>query len=191
MSTPEVREPRLLEAALFGEPSSASPSVDTPELIACMLQAGSGISDLIFSPGRPPQVEQHGELTPVAVERLSMLTIDDTCRIARDVIAGNAHALRTLTESGACDVSYTIPNLARFRVNVFKQRGTYAVVMRVIASKIPSFEDLRLPGTLADVATLKNGLVLVTGQTGSGKSSTLAAARPVPASRRRSPRSSI
>jgi twitching motility protein PilT len=72
-------------------------------------------------------------------------------------------------------VSYTIPGLARFRVNVFRQRGTFAIVMRVIASKIPTFEELGLPATLADVATLKNGLVLVTGQTGSGKSSTLAA----------------
>jgi twitching motility protein PilT len=163
----------LLEAELFGEPPPGP--VETSELIASMLRSGSGISDLIFSPGRPPQVEQHGELTPVTTLYVSTLTADDTCRVARDVIGRSTHGLATLSEHGACDVSYTIPGLARFRVNVFRQRGTFAIVMRVIASKIPSFEELGLPGALADVATLKNGLVLVTGQTGSGKSSTLAA----------------
>src|SRR4030095_15000504 len=167
-------EPQVLEAALFGDLSSPA-DVETAQLIATMLGAGSGISDLIFSPGRPPQVEQHGELTPVAVDGMSLLTPDDTCRVAHDVIAGNAHALRTLTSDGACDVSYTIPNIARFRVNVFKQRGSFAIVMRVIASKIPTFAELKLPAVLGDVAMIKNGLVLVTGQTGSGKSSTLAA----------------
>jgi twitching motility protein PilT len=158
---------------LFGEPPAGT--VETSELIASMLRSGSGISDLIFSPGRPPQVEQHGELTPVTTLYVSTLTAVDTCRVARDVIAGNIHGLATLSDHGACDVSYTIPGLARFRVNVFRQRGTFAIVMRVIASKIPSFDELGLPASLADVVTLKNGLVLVTGQTGSGKSSTLAA----------------
>jgi twitching motility protein PilT len=175
MAIGDVREPQVLETALFGDLSGDQPAVPTAELIGSMLMAGTGISDLIFSPGRPPQVEQHGELVPVTSAGLSLLAPDDTRRVAHDVIAGNAHALRTLADDGACDVSYTIQGLARFRVNVFKQRGSYAIVMRVIASKIPSFEDLRLPASLGDVATLKNGLVLVTGQTGSGKSSTLAA----------------
>jgi twitching motility protein PilT len=175
MAIGDVRDPQVLEAALFGDLSTDSPTVATSELIASMLMAGTGISDLIFSPGRPPQVEQHGELVAVTSAGLSLLAPDDTRRVARDVIAGNAHSLRTLTDDGACDVSYTIQGLARFRVNVFRQRGSYAIVMRVIASKIPSFDDLRLPASLGDVATLKNGLVLVTGQTGSGKSSTLAA----------------
>ena len=173
MSIVAVREPGLVEAELFGEPPPGP--VETSELIASMLRSGSGISDLIFSPGRPPQVEQHGELIPVTTLYVSTLTATDTCRVARDVIAGNAHGLATLGDHGACDVSYVVPGLARFRVNVFRQRGTFAIVMRVIASKIPSFDDLGLPATLADVVTLKNGLVLVTGQTGSGKSSTLAA----------------
>jgi twitching motility protein PilT len=174
MAITDVRTPEALETALFGDPSAASGPVETAALISFMLKPGTGISDLIFSPGRPPQVEQHGELTPVTTEWLSVLTPDDTSRVARDVIAGNGHALRTLTEHGACDVSYSIGG-SRFRVNVFRQRGSYAIVMRVIASKIPTFADLRLPQVLAEVATLKNGLVLVTGQTGSGKSSTLAA----------------
>jgi len=175
MAIGDVREPKALEVALFGDLSTKSPEVPTPDLIAAMLAAGPGISDLIFSPGRPPQVEQHGELTAITDLGMSLLTPDDTSRVAHDVIGGNAHALRTLTDDGACDVSYTIPNIARFRVNVFRQRGTFAIVMRVIASKIPSFAELKLPETLNDVAMLKNGLVLVTGQTGSGKSSTLAA----------------
>ena len=163
----------LLEAELFGEPPPGP--VETSELIASMLRSGSGISDLIFSPGRPPQVEQHGELTPVTTLYVSTLTADDTCRVARDVIARNTHGLATLSDHGACDVSYTIPGLARFRVNVFRQRGTFAIVMRVIASKIPTLADLNLPPSLAEIAELKNGIVLVTGPTGSGKSSTLAA----------------
>ena len=95
--------------------------------------------------------------------------------MARDLIGGNDQSLRTLKEQGACDFAYSLPQRSRFRVNVFRQRGTYAVVMRVIASRIPTLADLNLPAVLADTAALKNGVVLVTGPTGSGKSSTLAA----------------
>jgi twitching motility protein PilT len=175
MVSTDARTREALETALFGPPSDAAPPVETATLITFMLGSGAGISDLIFSPGRPPQVEQHGELAPVASDWISVLIPEDTIRIARDVIGGNAHALQTLADNGACDVSYALDGSARFRVNVFRQRGTYAVVMRVIASKIPSFAQLGLPPVLAELATLKNGLVLVTGQTGSGKSSTLAA----------------
>jgi twitching motility protein PilT len=140
-----------------------------------MLESGQGISDLLFSPGRPPQVERHGELAAVEVEGLSLLQPDDTARIARDLIAGNEHALRTLHDQGACDLSYSLPERARFRVNVFRQRGTFAAVMRVISTKIHTISDLNLPSSLNEIASLKNGIVLVTGPTGSGKSSTLAA----------------
>jgi twitching motility protein PilT len=168
-------ECETLDSSLFGENADAPGLISTPALVAMMLKSGAGISDLIFSPGRPPQVEQHGELTPVAPPELPMLRPADTQRVARDVIARNLQAMRTLQEQGACDVSYSIPDCARFRVNVFRQRGSYAVVMRVIASRIPTMAELNLPAALKDVATLKNGLVLVTGPTGSGKSSTLAA----------------
>jgi twitching motility protein PilT len=99
----------------------------------------------------------------------------DTAQVARDLIAGNEHALGVLKEQGACDLSFALPERTRFRVNVFRQRGSFAVVMRVIASRIPSLAELGLPASLEDVVSLKNGIVLVTGQTGSGKSSTLAA----------------
>ena len=147
----------------------------TPDLIIAMMDSGRGISDLIFSPGRPPQVEAHGELVPVQIPAIPVMVPDDTARIARDLIGNNEHALRSLKEQGACDLSYSLPNRARFRVNVFRQRGTFAIVMRLIASKIPTLADLNLPPALTDIAWLKNGIVLVTGPTGSGKSSTLAA----------------
>ncbi|HXE79694.1 MAG TPA: PilT/PilU family type 4a pilus ATPase, partial [Vicinamibacterales bacterium] len=131
--------------------------------------------DLIFSPGRPPQVERHGELVAVDVPELKILRPDDTARIARDLVAGNDQAVEQLKNLGACDLSYSLPERGRFRVNIFKQRGSFAIVMRVISQTIPTLADLNLPPTLADIATLKNGIVLVTGPTGSGKSSTLAA----------------
>jgi twitching motility protein PilT len=157
--------------ALFG-PRAGAP-IETPALITAMLDPG--ISDLIFSPARPPQVEKHGELTAVAVPGVDLLQAEDTARIARDLIGSNEHALRTLKEQGACDFSYAIPGHARFRVNVFRQRGTFAAVLRVIPTRIPTLEELKLPPALADIASLRNGIVLVTGPTGSGKSSTLAA----------------
>src|SRR5262245_51226928 len=172
-----VRHPEseTLETSLFGESADTPGPISTAALVTMMIKSGSGISDLIFSPGRPPQVEQHGELTPVSPSELPTLRPEDTCRVARDVIARNLQAMRTLHEHGACDVSYSIPDCARFRANVFRQRGSYAIVMRVIASKIPTVAELNLPPALSDMASLKNGLVLVTGPTGSGKSSTLAA----------------
>src|SRR5439155_2503526 len=164
------------DALLFGSPAGApaSISISTPALIAAMLDSGTGISDLIFSPGRPPQVEKLGELTPVAIPDLTVLRPEDTARVARDLIAGNAHARQALEQQGACDLSYSLPGRSRFRVSVFRQRGTYAIVMGVIASKIPTLADLNLPASLAEAASLKHGIVLVTGPTGSGKPSTLA-----------------
>jgi twitching motility protein PilT len=162
-------------SALFGAGAPASSTVTTPALIEEMLKSGTGISDLIFSPGRPPQVERHGELTPVAIPDLPVLKPEDTARVASDLIGGNELVLRTLSSDGACDLSYSLPERARFRVNIFKQRGSFAIVMRVIAPKIPTVEELNLPRAITDAASLKNGIVLVTGPTGSGKSSTLAA----------------
>jgi twitching motility protein PilT len=87
----------------------------------------------------------------------------------------NQHAIDNLKELGSCDVSYSLPGSSRFRVNIFMQRGTCAVVMRVIPGKVPDFASLNLPDELAKIVELRNGIVLVTGPTGSGKSSTLAA----------------
>src|SRR5262249_19101493 len=135
---------------------------------------GEKVSDLICSPGRPPQVEGFGQLIPVQIEGLSVLTADDPRRIAADLIGDNKQAINTLREQGSCDISYGLPGLARFRVNVFIQRGSCAVVMRVIPTNIPDFASLRLPQQLTEITKLRDGIVLVTGSAGSGKSSTLA-----------------
>lgn len=139
-----------------------------------MLRAEQKISDLIFSPGRPPQVQVYGQMIPVQVPGLTVLSADDTRHIAADLIADNKQAITTLREHGACDISFGLPGLARFRVNIFIQRGSCAVVMRVIPTEIPDFATLRLPQSLADITKLRDGIVLVTGPAGSGKSSTLA-----------------
>src|SRR5687767_11469541 len=127
--------------------TTAAPNtlIATPELIRALLDSGSGISDLMFSPGRPPQVEQHGQLVPVVIPQLPVLRPVDTARIAKDLIGANEPAIRTLTEMGACDVSYSLPERSRFRVNIFRQRGSYAIVMRVIATSIPTLAELNMP----------------------------------------------
>ena len=156
------------------EDYSGSGKVATPALLAAMLRAAEKISDLIFSPGRPPQVQVYGQLIPVQVPGLGNLTADDTRRLAADLIGDNKQAVATLREQGSCDVSYGLAGVARFRVNIFIQRGSCAVVMRVISTLIPDLASLGLPAHLADVAKLRDGIVLVTGPAGSGKSSTLA-----------------
>jgi len=153
---------------------SHSGSVATPALLAAMLRSAEKISDLIFSPGRPPQVQVYGQLIPVQVPGLSTLTPDDTRRIAADLIGDNKQAVATLRENGSCDISYGLSGVARFRVNIFIQRGSCAVVMRVISTAIPDLASLGLPAHLSDVARLRDGIVLVAGPAGSGKSSTLA-----------------
>jgi twitching motility protein PilT len=152
---------------------SASSIAATNNLLANMLRVSDKVSDLIFSPGRPPQVELNGQLT--AVDHLHALTPDDTRRIAGDLIGNNKQAVTKLREQGACDISYSLPGSARFRVNIFIQRSTCAIVMRVIPNTIPDFAGLHLPSQLAEIVGLKNGIVLITGPTGSGKSSTMAA----------------
>jgi twitching motility protein PilT len=113
-------------------------------------------------------------MIPVQVAGLTILTPDDTRRIASDLIGDNKQAITTLREQGACDISYGLQRVARFRVNIFIQRGSCAVVMRVIPTGIPTFSSLRMPAQLSEVTKLRDGIVLVTGAAGSGKSSTLA-----------------
>jgi len=171
----EMAAPGSSPIAIAFEGINGSGLIPTPVLLAGMLRASEKVSDLIFSPGRPPQVEIHGQLTPVEITGASALTADDTRRIAADLIGTNKQAINTLREQGSCDVSYGLPGMARFRVNVFIQRGSCAIVMRVIPTTIPSFSALRLPPQLDEVAQVRNGIVLVVGGSGSGKSSTVAA----------------
>ena len=140
-----------------------------------MLKASDKVSDLIFSPGRPPQVELTGKLQPVSVPGLEKLTPAHTTGIAKVILGNHQTAIESLEKTGSADLSFSAPGEARFRVNIFKQRGTHAIVMRVIPMQPPKFDDLGLPEQLKEIVDIKNGIVLVTGPTGSGKSSTLAA----------------
>ncbi len=158
-------------------PSGSPPvvKVSTASIVATRLQVSKQVSDLIFSPGRAPQIELNGQLREVNIAGVGKLAPDATRRIATDLIGKNELVAEKLEKEGATDLSYSLPGTARFRVNIFRQRGTYAIVMRVIPMTIPDFQSLNLPLHLGEIAELRNGIVLVTGPTGSGKSSTLAA----------------
>ena len=148
---------------------------DLPPIIERMLLVSDKISDLNFSVGQLPQVEINGKLTPVQPLGLKKLTPYQTEIIAMTLLEENPEAAERLVETGTADLSYSLPSRARFRCNVFQQRGVYSIVMRVIPTDIPTLASLSLPPQLAEIADLRNGLVLLTGPTGSGKSSTLAA----------------
>lgn len=148
---------------------------DLPPIIERMLLVSDKISDLNFSVGQLPQVEINGKLTPVQPLGMQKLTPYQTEIIAMSLLKGNPDAAARLTETGTADLSYSLPSRARFRVNIFQQRGVYSIVMRVIPTDIPTLKSLHLPEQLAEIADLRNGLVLMTGPTGSGKSSTQAA----------------
>jgi twitching motility protein PilT len=147
----------------------------TPALLLAMLKVSNRVSDLIISPGSFPMVEESGKLLAIKIRGMERLTPEDTRRIAYEVIGANQQAIDALQHEGSCDISYRIPGHCRFRVNVFQQRGSHAIVMRVIPQTIPNLAALNLPAQLEEIAELRNGIVLVTGPTGSGKSSTLAA----------------
>ena len=148
---------------------------DLPPIIERMLLVSDKISDLNFSVGQPPQVEISGKLTPVQPLGVQKLMPYQTEIIAMTLMQGNLEAAERLAHTGTADLSYSLPSRVRFRVNIFQQRGSYSIVMRVIPTDIPSLQSLNLPPQLADIAELRNGIVLLTGPTGSGKSSTLAA----------------
>ena len=148
---------------------------DLPPIIERMLLVSDKISDLNFSVGQLPQVEINGKLTPVQPLGMQKLTPYQTEIIAMALMHGNPDAAERLAHTGTSDLSYSLPSRARFRVNIFQQRGVYSIVMRVIPTDIPTLKSLNLPPQLADIAELRNGLVLMTGPTGAGKSSTQAA----------------
>jgi twitching motility protein PilT len=145
-------------------------------LLTDMLKSGGDVSDLLFISGKPPLKEIHGRLkefsphTPRAV--LTPLFIEE---LAAHIMNGTEQLKIDLAKTGSCDCSYAIENLARFRVNIFKQNGKYAVVMRKLQSEVPTLEKLGLPPIFREIVKEKNGIVLVTGGTGTGKTTTLAA----------------
>src|SRR6266481_3780910 len=177
MATPTQEippQPALTEAPA----TSAAPAqrtIHTAQLVTAMLKTNTQVSDLIFSPGRAPQVEVSGQLVQLMFKGLECLTSQDTNYIANEIMGKNETSVQKLEKEGSADLSYGVTGVARFRVNIFKQRGSCAIVMRVVPDKIPGFDELHLPSTLKEIVNLRNGVVLFTGPTGSGKSSTLAA----------------
>jgi twitching motility protein PilT len=177
-STPALQTPQPSSSPAIPAPlAPAQPPrvIHTAPLVTAMVKSHGHVSDLIFSPGRAPQIELNGQLVELKYKGLESLTPQDTLTIAHDIMGKNETALRKLEQEGSADLSYGVAGVARFRVNIFRQRGSCAIVMRVIPDKIPNFEELNLPKVVEEVVDIRNGIVLVTGPTGSGKSSTLAA----------------
>lgn len=150
-----------------------------PELdyiLSSMLEAYNGISDVLFSVGKPLQVEAFGELKEVSLHPdLQVLSPFQTETIALNIMGGNRRLVREYLVTGSCDCSYAVADRARFRVNIFRQRGNFGIVMRKMQSDIPTLTTLGLSPIFQNVSREKNGLVLVTGATGTGKTTTLAA----------------
>jgi twitching motility protein PilT len=145
-------------------------------ILTTMLEAFGNISDLNVTVGKPCQVESSGELTAVPIDPpIEKLTPFQAEIFAMNLINSDRRLTEILIQQGSCDCSYFLVSTARFRVNIFAQRGNYSIVLRKLETKILSIEDLKLPGQCAKAAEEKNGLILVTGGTGSGKSTTLAA----------------
>ena len=149
---------------------------DLDDILKAMLDSHREASDLNFTVDKPMQVESTGQLEPVSINpAIEHLTPYQTEMIALNLLSGNRRLMETLVRSGSCDASYSLSEQARFRVNIFSQRGHYSIVMRKLNTRIPTIEELKLPAILHQVATEKTGLVLITGATGSGKTTTLAA----------------
>jgi twitching motility protein PilT len=150
--------------------------LELDQALTTILASQPEVSDVLFTVDRPPQVEAYGELKAVTldppIEKLTPFQIET---IALNIIGDNPWQIEDLLRHGSCDASYALGEKARFRVNVFSQRGNYSIVCRQLNATIPSLEQLKFPETLKDIAREKTGLVLVTGATGSGKSTTLAA----------------
>lgn len=145
-------------------------------ILGKILDAYNDASDLNFTVGKSMQVERSGELITIDPNIFpGILTPYQTEMIALNLMNNDARLLKTLLLHGACDLSYSVPGKGRFRVNVFSKGGSYSVVMRKLEMHIPTVKDLNLPEVFLDVAKERNGIVFVTGATGMGKSTTLAA----------------
>jgi twitching motility protein PilT len=143
------------------------------QLLTAMLQSTEGISDLLFVVGKAPQIEVHGHLKSFEPE--PVLTSERIEGLARTIINSNSRLLQDLVEQGSCDCSYSLPSSSRFRVNIYRQNGNHAMVLRRLQSRIPSLDSLNLAPIFREIIKEKTGLIFVTGGTGSGKTTTLAA----------------
>ena len=145
-------------------------------ILTSMLNAYSGVSDINITVDKPFQVEASGELKPVLLDPpIEKITPYQAEIFALNLINGDRRALRDLLIHGSCDISYQLEGKARFRVNIFSQKGCYSIVMRQLPTKIPTIKELNLPPAFYQMAEEKSGFILITGATGSGKSTSLAA----------------
>ena len=145
-------------------------------ILVKMLDSHREVSDLNFTVGKPMQVESAGELVPVEIRNSAKpLTAFQTEVVALNMINQDRRLTEAFLKTGSCDLSYALPGKARFRVNIFSQSGNVSIVCRKLESKIPTIEERALPKAMYQVAKEKNGIVFVTGATGSGKTTTLAA----------------
>ncbi|MFO7985430.1 MAG: PilT/PilU family type 4a pilus ATPase [Desulfatiglandaceae bacterium] len=145
-------------------------------ILTTMLSAYDDASDLNFTVGKPLQVESYGELKPVEVKpAIQKLTPFQAETLALNLINGDRRLTRILLTEGSCDSSYQLFGKARFRVNIFSQKGFYSTVMRQLATKVPTIEELGLPTAFSKMSEERNGIILVTGATGTGKTTSLAA----------------
>ncbi|MDR1297109.1 MAG: PilT/PilU family type 4a pilus ATPase [Deltaproteobacteria bacterium] len=145
-------------------------------ILTKLLNAAPDVSDINMTVGHPLQVESGGELIPVYFQpEIRSLTAYQTEALALSLLRGDRHLIGTLLDTGSCDLSFNLENKARFRVNIFTQQGRYSIVMRKLENYIRSIEDLGLPTAFMNMAKEKNGIILVTGATGTGKTTTLAA----------------
>jgi twitching motility protein PilT len=146
------------------------------QILSRMLRSHPNVSDLNLTPGKPLQVESSGRLIPVQMDPdFKRLTPFQTEIIALNLINNDRKLTETLLREGSCDMSYQLGTQARFRVNIFSRSGKYAIVLRKLETKIPTIDDLDLPRPFYKMAEEKNGIIFVTGATGSGKSTSLAA----------------
>lgn len=151
------------------------PAAELNELLTKLITSADGISDLIFVAGKTPQSEIHGRLITPPNCPEPVLTGDRVHSLALAIINGNERLTSDLAKAGSCDCSYSLEGVCRFRVNIYRQVGNYAMVLRRLSSQVPTMEKLKLAPVFNEIIKEKNGLVFVTGGTGSGKTTTLAA----------------
>lgn len=145
-------------------------------ILTSMLESHDNVSDLNMTADKPFQVESSGELMPVELTpSINRITPFQAELFALNLINGDRRLTRTLLTEGSCDTSYQLAGKARFRVNIFSQKGNYSVVMRQLATRVPTIQELGLPAAFNKMTGERNGIILVTGATGSGKSTSLAA----------------
>src|ERR1700737_2059511 len=146
------------------------------ELLSAMIDSGEGISDLLFTVAKPPLIEAHGSLTEFPIKTPApVFGAREVDQLADHIIDGDERLRQDLVKLGSCDCSYALKDVARFRVNIFRQNGRQAIVMRRLQSEIPTLDQLELPPVFREIIKEKNGIIFVTGATGSGKTTTLAA----------------